>query len=177
MYKVCVASLNPVKVQCVKNAFEKVFTSEKIEVTGVNVPSGVSDQPMSDNETYNGAINRAKNAMEHSETADFYVGIEGGVQEENGMQAFAWIVVLHGGEVGKAKTAVFYLPEQIRALVHQGVELGHADDQVFGRSNSKQKDGAIGILTQGLIDRTNYYEHATIMALIPFINKNLYFTT
>ena len=53
--------------------------------------------------------------------------------------------------------------------------MGEADDVVFGRSNSKFKDGAIGILTGGLIDRTRYYKEAVVMSLIPFINKDLSF--
>ena len=49
--RVCVASTNPVKVGAVKGAMETCFTDAKIEVTGVNVASGVSDQPMTDSET------------------------------------------------------------------------------------------------------------------------------
>ena len=55
-------------------------------------------------------------------------------------------------------------------MVRVGIELGEADDIYFGRTNSKQKDGAVGILTSGEIDRKSYYEHAIIMALIAFIN-------
>jgi len=54
------------------------------------------------------------------------------------------------------------------------MELGHADDMVFKRDNSKQKNGAVGILTHDLIDRASYYEQALILALIPFINKDIY---
>ena len=49
-----------------------------------------------------------------------------------------------------------------------------ADDIVFNRKNSKKKDGAIGILTGGLIDRTKYYEEAVALSLIPFLNKSLF---
>jgi non-canonical (house-cleaning) NTP pyrophosphatase len=52
--------------------------------------------------------------------------------------------------------------------------LGDADDIVFKRSNSKQKNGAVGILTDNLINRTDYYTHAIILALIPFTNSKLY---
>ena len=45
---------------------------------------------------------------------------------------------------------------------------------VFKRSNSKQKNGAVGILTDNLINRTYYYAHAIILALIPFSNTKLY---
>ena len=53
------------------------------------------------------------------------------------------------------------------------MELGHADDQVFKRDNSKQANGAIGILTNNVIDREAYYIHAVIMALVPFKNPAL----
>jgi non-canonical (house-cleaning) NTP pyrophosphatase len=43
-------------------------------------------------------------------------------------------------------------------------------------TNSKQKGGTVGKLTNGLVDRTEYYRHAMLMALIPFmpINQSLY---
>ena len=44
------------------------------------------------------------------------------------------------------------------------------------RENSKHHDGTVGKLTLGLVDRTSYYEHAAILALIPFINLELYAT-
>lgn len=65
------------------------------------------------------------------------------------------------------------LPQEVASLVRQGVELGIADDRVFGRSNSKQSNGAVGLLTADLIDRQRYYEHAVILALVPFKNVDL----
>ncbi|MGK0308683.1 MAG: non-canonical (house-cleaning) NTP pyrophosphatase, partial [Urechidicola sp.] len=41
-------------------------------------------------------------------------------------------------------------------------------------SNSKQKNGAVGILTGNLIDRTQFYVEAMVLALIPFLNKEIY---
>ena len=56
------------------------------------------------------------------------------------------------------------------------MELGDADDAVFKDTNSKQKGGTIGKCTHGLIDRTKYYEHALLCALVPFVHdgSNLY---
>ena len=68
----------------------------------------------------------------------------------------------------------FYLPPQVAELVRQGVELGEADDIVFGQSNSKQASGAVGLLTGDVIDRAGLYEGAVILALIPFKNRQLY---
>ena len=49
-----------------------------------------------------------------------------------------------------------------------------ADDIVFKRNNSKEKNGAVGILTNNLIDRTKYYEEAVVLSLIPFIKNELF---
>jgi non-canonical (house-cleaning) NTP pyrophosphatase len=59
-------------------------------------------------------------------------------------------------------------------LIKEGKELGEADDIVFQKENSKQKTGAVGLLTGNVLDRTSYYKEAIILALIPFKNKDLY---
>ena len=52
--------------------------------------------------------------------------------------------------------------------------LSDADDVIFRRSNSKQGDGIVGILTSGAVDRTEYYAPAMMLALIPFANAKIY---
>lgn len=173
--KVTVASKNPVKIEAVKTAFEKIYSQTKIEINGISVPSGVSDQPMTDNETFQGAINRAESAKNTQENSDFYVGIEGGLQKHgNEHHAFAWVVIKSYYKTGKAKTGTFILPQKVSKLIEKGYELGDADDMVFKQSNSKQKNGAVGILTKDATDRSEYYSSAVILALIPFLNKELY---
>ena len=78
------------------------------------------------------------------------------------------------GMIGSAKTGSFLLPKPVEALVRSGVELGVADDQVFGRVDSKKGDGVVGILTRGIINRSTYYSHALVLALIPFMNREIY---
>ena len=76
---------------------------------------------------------------------------------------------------GYAKTGAFLLPPRLCDLVlNQGMELGHADDKVFQRVNSKHGEGTVGRLTDGEIDRTEYYVHALKLALIPWIRPELY---
>lgn len=176
MTTIIVASTNPVKIEAVRRGFTAMLPGAALTVSGVAVPSGVSDQPLSDAETYQGALNRARRAQQQTPDADYWAGVEGGLDEQHGdLLAFAWIVVLGAGGMGSSRTATFALPQEIAALVRQGVELGAADDHVFGRSNSKQGNGAVGILTHDVIDRTRYYEHAVILALVPFTNPALTF--
>ena len=172
---IIVGSKNPVKISCTDAAFHQAFTGSFL-VEGLNVGSEVSDQPYGDNETFQGAFNRAKNSKTVFPEADYWVGIEGGVNLVDGeMHAFAWVVVLDkDSKMGKAKTSTFFLPKAITELFEAGMELGEADDKVFERSNSKQENGAVGILTNGAVDRKEYYQQAVVLALIPFLKKELY---
>lgn len=172
---VIVGSKNPVKLDCTNEAFSLAFSKEFL-VNGVSAASQVSEQPIGDAETLLGAINRVKNAKMAFPEADYWIGIEGGiVNDEFGMNAFAWIYIEDkSGLNGKAKTGTFYLPKGISQLINSGLELGHADDQYFAKENSKQQGGSVGILTHGVVDRKAYYTQAIILALIPFLNKNLF---
>jgi inosine/xanthosine triphosphatase len=176
MTVIVVGSTNPVKISAAHEGFQRMFVDERCEVRGISAPSGVSDQPMTDAETLQGAMNRARNVSALAPDADLVVGIEGGLEEREGeMEAFAWIVVRsRDGRVGKGRTGTFFLPAKVAALIREGKELGEADDIVFGMKNSKQEQGASGILTGGVIDRTMYYTQAMILALIPFRNGELY---
>ncbi|MFW5691484.1 MAG: inosine/xanthosine triphosphatase [Chloroflexota bacterium] len=181
MTQIVVASTNPVKIEAVRLGFAQMFPDAKPEVSGMSVASGVSDQPMSDEETLRGARNRAHVAQRARPDADFWVGLEGGVEPRGGaLLVFAWMVVLGraaDGSLmnGRARTATFLLPARVAALVLNGMELGDADDRVFDRHNSKQGSGSVGLLTGDRITRTDFYAPAVAMALIPFLNPELTF--
>lgn len=175
MKTIVVASENPVKLQAARHGFRSMFPGEEFAVQSVNVPSGVRPQPLSDAETLLGAQQRACAARQAQPGADYWIGIEGGLEDVNGeLSAFAWVCILSNSLAGKGRTGAFFLPQQVAELVRQGKELGEADDIVFGLSNSKQKNGAVGILTDNAIDRAGYYTQAVILALIPFKNPAYY---
>jgi inosine/xanthosine triphosphatase len=173
--RLVVASNNPVKSRAVARGYARVFPDHSIELVNASVESGVADQPMSSDEALDGATNRAIAARAAAPDADLWFGVEGGIEDtEHGMTAFAWIVVASADRLGRGRTASFFLPDEVARLVRGGMELGDADDVVFGRSNSKQQDGAIGLLTSNVVDRTALYEHGVIMALVPLKNDGLY---
>ena len=175
MWKVVLASKSPVKVGATRDGFRRMFPDQEIQIDEVSVSSGVNDQPMSDAETLQGVVNRADNAARAYPDADFWVGLEGGIDNKEEMELFGWVVVrARNGQVGKSRTCTFALPPKIASLINQGMELGDADDIVFGRKNSKQQNGAVGILTGNAIDRRSYYAEAMTLALVPFRNPELY---
>jgi non-canonical (house-cleaning) NTP pyrophosphatase len=91
------------------------------------------------------------------------------------MWAYAWVVVVdREGRVGKGQTGRFMLPEAVARLVRDGMELGEADDRFFGRDNSKQKEGAIGILSDGRVTRMVLYKPAVTFALLRFVHPEYY---
>lgn len=175
MPTVVISSKNPVKVNATKQAFALVFPQETFNFIEVSAESGVSNQPLSNQETLTGAANRVANATSLHPDADFYVGIEGGVEQTGtDMHSFAWVVIKGREKTGHARTGTFFLPTKVAELINQGMELGAADDVVFAKHNSKQQNGAVGILTGDVIDQTKYYVHAVVLALIPFRNPDLY---
>jgi inosine/xanthosine triphosphatase len=173
--RLVVASTNPVKRRAVEQGVAAAFPARTISVETVATESGVAEQPMSDTETRTGAENRAAGAVRVRPDADLYFGVEGGVEDGPlGLLAFAWVVVCGDGRIGRARSAAFVLPEAVAEKVRAGMELGLADDEVFGRTDSKRRDGAIGLLSGGALDRAGLYRPAVIAALLPFLNPALY---
>jgi inosine/xanthosine triphosphatase len=170
--KIVVASRNPVKIGATTQAFKTLFPDEDLDVTSADVDSGAGDQPDSDAGTRQGARTRALKSREAVPDADFWVGLEGGVEVIDGqLMAFAWMAVQGRiGDVSEARSTTLPLPPAVKELVAGGMELGEANDRVFSTVNSKQGGGAYGLLTDGLYTREGIYAQTMIIALIPFVN-------
>ena len=171
--KVIVASKNPVKIGAASEAFAAVFPKASVDVSGVEVDSGVGDQPDTDAKTREGAQARALSARDAEPDADFWVGLEGGVEVLDGqLMAFAWMAVSgRTGDISEARSATLPLPPAVKELVDAGMELGDANDRVFSTVNSKQGGGAYGLLTDGRYTRESIYAQTLIIALTPFVNR------
>lgn len=181
--RIVVGSRNPVKVGAVEEAFGRYYKDPQI--IGVAVQSGVSSQPMSEKETMDGARQRAYAALKSDGTADYGVGLEGGVTElsptspnwagmhgsKGKMFECAWAcVVSRSGEEGLGGGLYFELPEKIAIKIRAGGELGPLMDEMSGESDIKQKMGAIGMFTKGQLDRKQAYVHIVLSALIKFVS-------
>ncbi|ELJ8821173.1 inosine/xanthosine triphosphatase [Vibrio parahaemolyticus] len=167
--KVVIASLNPAKINAVKSAFQSAFPQQAFEFVGISVPSEVADQPMTNEETHRGALNRVKNTKVEMPTADFYVGLEAGIE---GNVTFAWMVIESDTHRGESRSASLMLPPEVLAQLADANELGDVMDKVFGTENIKQKGGAISLLTKNQLTRSSVYHQALILALIPFTNPD-----
>ncbi len=173
-----VASANPVKAHAVELALRRLYPARVAEIRPLPLPSGVAAQPIGEVETRRGAYTRAAAAHRRETKGDGWVGLEGGVAEIDGaLYGIAWAAVgarLRGRfHISLARSASFPLPHEVAERVRGGEELGHADDAVFGATNSKQAGGAVGLLSGGALERAELYAMAVLLALLPFRNPQL----
>ncbi len=171
--KIAIGSKNPVKIAAVETILRQVYPAA--EFVAVAVPSGVPEQPWGDDETIRGAENRARAAVS-AISAEFGVGLEGGVKETSlGVLTCAWCAIVSAdGRTGVGGGLNMLLPPSVGEQLRQGGELGPAMDALSGGHNTKQKQGAVGILTGGLSSRQAAYEQLVALAAAPFVSAEFY---
>jgi len=170
-FTIAVGSTNPAKTSAVKAVCERAFPGCK--VVGVDVPSGVPEQPIGEDETSTGARNRARAALAAVPGARMGMGLEGGVDREGHLINCVSVVTTEGQE-NLTWGVRFPLPPKVVARVLKGEELGPVMDEVSGRSESKKSLGAVGILTNGIFTRAEMWQGPMACALMPFLHPELY---
>ena len=161
---VAIGTLNKAKTSAVENVMNNHLAN--VQYIHKDVQSDVSKQPFSTEETRLGAINRAKNALIET-GANYNFGLEGGVQEIDGiMYCVNWgAVALKCGKVYTAQGASFMLPEEIANKLREGSELGPVMDEYTNTQNIRHTEGAVGIFTKGLINRSSMFEHIVTLLI------------
>lgn len=163
--KIAVGSTNPTKTRAVETVLRVLYSD--IELVALEVPTGIAAQPIGDEETRRGAFNRARTVLELTD-AEWGFGLEGGViQTEFGLMTNAWCVVAaRDGRIGVGGSANMLLPASVaQRILQDGRELGDAMDEYANTVDVKRGQGAIGVLTGGLIDRQGAYEYIVKLAL------------
>ncbi|EOP14255.1 inosine/xanthosine triphosphatase [Bacillus cereus BAG2O-3] len=152
--KVVVGSKNKTKV----GAVEKVWIDA--EITSLSVPSGVANQPFTDEETMQGAVNRAKRALQEGE-AQVGIGLEGGVMKTaHGLFMCNWgALATSDGRVFVAGGARIKLPDDFLKPLEEGKELSEVMEEFVQRKDIRSHEGAIGIFTDDYVDRTELFVH------------------
>ncbi len=130
---------------------------------------------MSNIESVRGARNRAVLARDVLQ-ADYGVGIESGLEEIDGIWfSTGWVVIVDTVGLEGVSSSMFRpVPLPSMGLVRQGMELGAANDVVFGKTNSKQANGLIGLLTNDILTREGVFRDAVIGALARFLHPELF---
>lgn len=173
--RIAVGSRNPVKLAAVRSVMRRVYP--RATIVPADVESGVSANPLSDEEAIRGAVARAKRAA-RAEAADLGIGMEGSTTVIDGrLMTAGWAAVYDGKRCHIGGGGHVFLPPSVRKRIREGAELGDAMDELTGGQNTKQKMGAIGILTGGHSNRQLAYEYILIYALAPLLSPQYYRAT
>jgi len=171
--RAAVGSTNPAKIEAVRLVLARLAPGCALEA--VDVPSGVAAQPVGDQATREGARNRARVALAAT-GADVAFGLEGGVLHEPPLVwLLSWVAaVAADGRYGDASGLRMPLPKLVADRVDAGDELGTVIDDLFGVRSSKQHTGAVGLLTEGFVSRTDAFADLVAMACAPLLRPDLY---
>jgi inosine/xanthosine triphosphatase len=150
-----VGSANPMKVKATRKAFAKFFSN--LKVVGVDVPSGVSPQPLSFGEVVRGARERARGAFSD---CDYSVGIEAGVFRVAAVTPRPFQItmacIFDGTREALGSGPFFEIPESmLRKVVHSD-------------------RGSVALVTKGKVTREGVTADAIVMALAPFVSADRY---
>ena len=168
--KILIGSQNAAKVAAAEQAVTAYWPDAT--VTGVSVPSHVSDMPASEEETIQGALNRATAC--HQQGATIGLGIESGFRETaHGLFIIAWAASMdENGRVFLASAGDIPLPQYWQEGLRNGAEL-----RPFILQSGLPYDyttGAVGFLTQGHVTRDATLTQALKLALAPIANAAAY---
>lgn len=168
-----VGSTNPAKLEAVHRALARLAPGCSVE--GLEVASGVGRQPVGDDQTRRGAMTRARQAIATS-GADLAFGLEGGVIFEHDRPwLVSWVAVIdRDGREGEASGLRMALPRSATEKLRRGEELGEVIDALFDVHLSKQQAGAIGLLTEGFVSRTDAFADLVAMACAPLLRPDLF---
>lgn len=175
-----VGSTNPVKINAAITAASEQWPDVGVE--GIKVGTGVDEQPRTDQETKQGALNRAKAVLQlglkkNIEGEILGMGLEGGIEDDGTeMWTTVWVAVVDTeGNVGLAAGSRFLVPDEIAKRIRAGEEMGPVTAAVLKEENPtriKTNEGLVGIVTGGFIDRTEEYANVAKLALGMWYGRN-----
>ena len=157
---------------------------DRAEVVPFDASFGAPPMPLSLDEMLEGARSRAQLALESlaasGRRADFAVGLEGGIDlrrtaPSNRGFLMSWAYVTDGRRGAHGCGGAVEVPSGLlESVVERGIELSEAMDALSGERGVRDRQGAWGILTRGLVDRTASVEAALLNAFAPFYNAETY---
>lgn len=178
---VAIGSTNEAKVLAVKEIIGGSSFFSGAQVMSFATSSCVSDQPLSLQETIQGAKNRAKNAFNKCDACSYSFGIESGLMKtwdvSTGFLHVCVCCIYDGQNYYTGLSTGFELPPQILDLIlAKKMDLSQAC-LYSGISNNEKigsTEGLIGVLTKGKIDRKEYSKQCITTAILQLENAEWY---
>ena len=164
---VVLGSTNSHKLDAVRKACERL--SMKASVTGVKTSSGQNEQPVGFNETFDGALSRAKSARTQNTDA-IAVGVESGIFVFGGGKPFfidvavVAIITLDNRQIVTTSAGIVFPEDCVKIAESRGFEsttVGSVIAEKFGGDPADPHS----ILTKGRVSRTMILTDALVLAL------------
>ncbi len=185
-----IGTKNPPKVVACKAVLERIAHKLNLppgfKFITKTTPSGVPDMPLNQIEMMCGARNRALSLAHELNSKEiksiFTIGLEGGIfslnpEQGNQTEYFlqSWVYVYDGQKGCWGSSGAISVPKNIYdPIINQGQELAEVIDKIIGQEDIRSKMGAVGIFTDGLVNRQHFFEDALEFAFAPFYNQNIY---
>ncbi len=169
--KINVGSKNKVKVEAVDEILEDYPHLKGASVSGVDIASGVPEQPKTIEETIGGATNRARNAYKD---CDYSIGLESGLIKvpgsKTGYMDVCICAIYDGKEFHFGMSSGWEFPNKkvMKLIFEKGMDMNQAmfESGLTSKKNIGSEEGAISFFTKGRLDRKEYTKQALRTALI-----------
>ncbi|MGG1663410.1 DUF84 family protein [Brevibacillus sp. NRS-1366] len=164
----CLGTMNDAKRSAVQMA-------TGVDPLCLSVPSGISDQPMSEDETITGAINRAKTVLEALPEAQIGLGLEGGLMYDEHFTRQWYLISVcaawNGQQLFFGKGLSFPIPNlAVQRIQQEKIELSTIIDEWSQTTHSNHRGGAYALLTDDRVRRADVFRDAVIAAITPFVS-------
>lgn len=170
-----VGSINKKKIEAVEEIIQDYPHLKDAHVYAVDVLSGVKDQPISLDETLQGAINRAKSSFTN---CTYSFGLESGLFcvpfTKSGYMDVCVCAIFDGENIHLGLSSAWEPPKDVvEYMMNDGLDMnqaaykaGYTDNTIIGSA-----EGLIGLMTKGRTNRKGYTKEAIRNALIHLEKK------
>lgn len=167
MHKILLGTTSQSKLEIVKSVLPIYY-----EIVPVDVKSGVVDQPLNEDTTIKGAVNRAKNAAGSSQEYEFAIGLEGGLEKINNLYYLVCVAALvdQRGDIYIGISNKLPLPREVSECIERGEQFGVVIREFMKniQNNSLNNSTQLIEYIQELIDRKKSFSMALSTALFAF---------
>lgn len=177
---IAVGSTNAPKLDAVKKAATKYFPKgHLIDVVGISISSGVSSHPTNPGEARQGAMTRALGVFEEVSDADYWVGIEGGLEqiqvlipttldkrvyESNWVESGYCAILDRGWRFAYGQSGSVRILDSLIPGIMAGDDLNAVFEAQFDIPRIGDAGGYAAWLTGGALDRAESYVPGLISA-------------
>ncbi|MCA9553805.1 MAG: DUF84 family protein [Myxococcales bacterium] len=172
---VAVGSVNPVKVAAVQEVLQTMARFTDAVLMPSAAASGVSEQPLSLEETFRGAEGRARAALAHAGGHGLALGLEDGMYPcPTDPERYLNVCVACAVEAERVhfgcSSAFMYPDAVVRLVLEQKMDVSQALKAAGLTAHPKvgADVGAIGLLSKGRLVRKDYTKQALVAALLPW---------